>query len=139
MNAKKGKTVKVEYTGSLDDGSVFDSNVGKEPLEFTLDSGSVIKGFNEAVKSLSVGEEKEIILQPAEAYGQPRENLIITAPRANFPAEIKIGQTLALKGPDGRQFPGNIATISESDVMIDFNHPLAGKTLHFKIKLLAME
>jgi peptidylprolyl isomerase len=135
MKASEGTVVKVEYTGSLEDGTVFDSNVGGEPLEFTIDEGSVIKGFNDTVKEMSIGDEKEVTLPPEQAYGITRQSLIISAPRANFPEHIKIGQTLALQGPNGQKFPGKIIAIG-SEVTIDFNHPLAGKTLRFKIKLL---
>ncbi|MFH1916167.1 MAG: peptidylprolyl isomerase [Nanoarchaeota archaeon] len=134
----KGK-VKVFYTGKLDDGKVFDSNVGEAPLEFEIGSGMVIKGFDTAVQGMQVGEEKEVTISPEEGYGDVKKELVIRAPKANFPDEVKVGTTLGLKAPDGRQFPGKVIEITDKDIAIDFNHPLAGKTLYFTIKLEARE
>lgn len=136
--AKDGDTVKIEYTGTFDDGSVFDSSEkhGK-PLEFTLGSGQVIKGFENAVRDMKKGEEKNINLKPEEAYGYPKPELMQKVPRNQLPKEQepKKGMMLAVKLPNGYQMPARISDVTNTDVTIDLNHPLAGKTLNFKIKM----
>lgn len=138
MPVKKGDKVKVEYTGKLEDGTVFDSSEGKEPLEFEVGSGMIIKGFDDAVTGMEKGEEKEITLKPEEAYGEPNPQLMKKVPKEQLPKEPepKVGMMLALGTPDGKQIPARIAEIGDKEVTIDINHPLAGKTLIFKIKVV---
>ncbi|MBI2658262.1 peptidylprolyl isomerase [Candidatus Woesearchaeota archaeon] len=136
---KPGSKVKVHYTGSLNDGSIFDSSEGREPLEFTLGEGQVIKGFEDGVASMGLNEEKTIKINPEEAYGQKNEQLVIKVPRDQFPKEIEVGGKLMLKGPQGQQLPAEITNIAEDQVTIDLNHPLAGKELNFKLKLIAID
>lgn len=135
----KGDKVKVEYTGTFEDGTVFDSseNHGK-PLEFEAGSGQVIKGFDEAVVGMEKGEEKEITLQPAEAYGDVNPELHKEIPRDKLPQdqEPQVGMMLALGMPNGQQMPAKIIKVDENSVTIDLNHPLAGKVLIFKIKVV---
>ena len=134
----KGDKVKVEYTGTFDDGTVFDasSNHG-QPLEFEVGSGQVIKGFDDAVLGMKKGEEKKIVIPAAEAYGEVRSELHKKVPRQQLPQdqEPKVGMILALGMPNGQQFPARIIAVTKDEVTIDLNHPLAGKTLHFKIKV----
>ncbi|MBN2111926.1 peptidylprolyl isomerase [Candidatus Woesearchaeota archaeon] len=142
MPVKKGDKIKVEYEGKLDDGTVFDSTGkhGGEPLEFEAGAGSVIKGFDNAVIGMKKGDEKEINLKPAEAYGEPNEQLVKKVPRSQFPEkmELKAGTMLALRAPNGMQIPAKITEVSDSEVTIDLNHPLAGKNLNFKIKIVGI-
>jgi FKBP-type peptidyl-prolyl cis-trans isomerase 2 len=137
MPIKNGDKVKIDYTGSLEDGTVFDSSDkhGK-PLEFEVGSGQVIKGFDEAVKGMEKGQEKDISLNPEDAYGQSNPQLIKKVGREQLPAEPepKEGMALAVKLPDGNHLPAKITEINGKEVTLDLNHPLAGKKLKFNIK-----
>lgn len=136
--AKNGDTVKVHYTGTLEDGTVFDSSKAREPLEFTLGRGQLIRGFEDAVMGMSVGETKTIKVPSDEAYGPQRDDLMLQFNRTDFPPSIepKEGLVLNLKSPDGRVMIAEIAKISDDSVTLDANHPLAGKDLTFKIDLV---
>jgi FKBP-type peptidyl-prolyl cis-trans isomerase 2 len=138
MPIKKGDKVKVEYTGTFDDGSVFDSSEGREPLEFEAGSGQVISGFDEAVIGLEIGDEKKVKLAPSEAYGEADPDLLkkILLDRLPQGEEPKPGMILELLTPDGARIPAKITEVTDKDVTIDLNHPLAGKTLNFKIKIV---
>lgn len=138
--AKQGDTVKIHYKGTLNDGSVFDSSEGREPLEFTLGSGMVIPGFDKGVEGMKVDEEKDINIPVAEAYGEKRDDLVFEVDRQQVPAEItpEIGQTLYLQQPDGTPMPVQIAAVNEAKVTLDANHPLAGQELNFNIKLVSI-
>ena len=141
MPIKKGDKIKVDYEGKLDSGEIFDTSKHGEhshPLEFEVGSGLVIKGFDESVIGMKVGEEKDITIKPEEAYGFHNESLLRKIPKAQIPLkeETKIGMMLILGTPDGQKFPVRIAEVTSDEVTLDLNHPLAGKTLHFKIKLL---
>jgi len=136
---EKGDKVKVEYTGKLKDGTVFDSSEKQgAPLEFEVGSGQVIKGFDQAIVGMKKDEEKKITIQPEDAYGQRNPELIKEIPRQTFPQdqEIKPGMVFMMKIQDGRQFPAIISEVKDNTVTIDLNPPLAGKTLIFNIKLL---
>jgi len=141
MPIKQGDKVKVDYTGTLEDGSVFDTSEGKQPLEFEVGSGQLIKGFDTAVVGMEKGEEKEIKLQPAEAYGEPNPQLTQKVPKDKLPTppdgqEIKAGMMLAVGMPNGQQMPAKIVEVTDNEITIDLNHPLAGKALTFKIKVV---
>tara|TARA_Y100000310_G_scaffold1902_1_gene2386 strand:+ start:2257 stop:2682 length:426 start_codon:yes stop_codon:yes gene_type:complete len=138
MAIKKGDKIKVEYTGTLEDGKVFDSSEGKPPLEFEVGAGKIIKGFDDAVTGMEKGQEKEVKIEPKDAYGIPAPELIKKVPRDQIPKEPepKPGMVLLLKSPDGQQMPARITEVTDADVTIDLNHPLAGKTLTFKIKIV---
>ncbi|MFC1728687.1 peptidylprolyl isomerase [Nanoarchaeota archaeon] len=140
MAIKKGDTAVIEYEGTLDDGKVFDSSKGRDPLEFEVGSGKVIKGFDTAVIGMEKGEEKEIKLTPKDSYGERNEGLVKEVPKKSIPPniELKEGLVLLLKTPEGQQIGAQVKEIKEKDevVIIDMNHPLAGKNLTFKIKLV---
>ena len=140
MPIKKGDKIKVEYTGTLEDGTVFDSTKHGDhahPLEFEVGSGQIIPGFEKAVMGMKKGEEKEIKLESAEAYGDPNPELVKKIPRDQLPKqELKPGMMLGMKLPNGMQLPAKITEISDESVTIDMNHPLAGKVLNFKIKIV---
>ena len=142
--AVKGDKVKIDYTGTLDDGQMFDSSTHGDhshPLEFVVGSGEVIKGFDEAIIGMKIGEEKNVILPKEKAYGDHNPALLKKVPKSNLPTgkELQAGMMLVLKTPDGHQIPAKIAEINASEVVIDLNHPLAGKTLHFKLRLVDIE
>jgi len=136
---KKGDKIKVEYVGKLEDGTVFDSSekVGS-PIEFEVGAGQLIKGFDEAVVGMKIGEEKEITLQPGDAYGKVNPELIKELPKNCFPEdqEISAGMMFMMGLQDGRQIPVRIAEVKEETITVDLNPPLAGKTLIFTIKVV---
>jgi FKBP-type peptidyl-prolyl cis-trans isomerase 2 len=135
MKVEKGKTVKIEYEGKLDDGTVFDSNVGKEPLEVTAGVGQLIKGFDAQLIDMEPGQEKDFKLEPADAYGDVNDQLVKEVPKDKIPPEAKVGTMLALSTPDGMKIPATITKMEGESVTIDMNHPLAGKSLNFHIKV----
>ena len=137
MVAKIGSKVKVEYAGTLEDGTVFDSSEkhGK-PLEFEIGSGQVIKGFEDAVVGMSEGQEKDISLRPSQAYGDRNPDLVKKVPRHKIPQEITAGMMLVMKLQNGMDIPAKIIDVSNETVTIDLNPPLAGKTLNFKVKVV---
>ncbi len=138
---KKGDKIKVDYEGKFDDGTVFDSSKHGEhshPLEFEVGNNQVIKGFDEAVVGMEKGEEKKVTINPKDAYGDVNPQLTKKVPRDKMPKdqEIKPGIMLKLGTPDGKQFPAKITEVTDKEITIDLNHPLAGKTLHFTIKVV---
>jgi peptidylprolyl isomerase len=138
---KKGDVVSIEYTGTLETGEVFDSSKGREPLEFEVGSGSVIKGFDNGVLDMKIGDEKEIKINPDEGYGQRSEAYVKDLPRKSVPEslELKKGMILIFKREDGLRMPATVNEIKPDTVKVDFNHPLAGKKLTFKVKLVAIK
>lgn len=138
MAIEKGNKIKVEYIGTLDDGTIFDSSEGREPLEFEAGSGQVIKGFDDAVIGMEKGEEKTIKIVPENAYGNSNPDFVRKVPREQFPTDKKVeaGMMIGLGTPDGRQFPAVIKEVTDTEITLDLNHPLAGKTLNFKIKII---
>jgi len=139
MAVKRGEWIKVEYTGTLDDGTIFDgtSENGGDPLKFQVGAGQLVKGFDESVQGKANGEEYSIRLEPSEAYGEYKGGLTHKVPRDQFPkgAELKPGLMIMVSGPQG-QMPASIKSIEKDEVIIDLNHPMAGKVLNFKIKIV---
>ena len=141
MAVKKGNKVKIEYTGTLDDGSVFDSSEKHNaPLEFEVGAGMVIPGFEKAVIGMNVGDEKEFRIPSAEAYGDQKEELLKTVPKAQIPDgdKIKTGSVIVVQAPNGARIPLKVVKVTDDTVTIDFNHPMAGKALNFKIKVVGV-
>lgn len=138
--AKSGDSVKIHYTGSLEDGTTFDSSEGREPLEFTLGSGQVIVGFDEAVTGMKTGEKKNVQIPADKAYGQRSEEMVITAPREQVPPDInpEVGQQLQMAGPDNQPIVVLITEVTDEHIILDANPPLAGKDLTFDIELVAI-
>lgn len=138
QQVKHGDTVKVHYHGKLTDGTVFDSSEGRQPLEFEVGSGRVIKGFDEGVKGMSVGEKKTISIPADDAYGPRQKEMIISFERKNFPPDIEpeVGMTLNMHSEDGNAIPVVITEITPDTIMLDANHPLAGEDLIFDIELV---
>ncbi|MBI2666531.1 peptidylprolyl isomerase [Candidatus Woesearchaeota archaeon] len=137
---RKGDTVSIEYTGTLSDGEVFDTSKGRDPLQFEVGSGQVIPGFDTAVEGMQLDQEKTFTIPSAEAYGPMRKEMILEIPRNKLPAqpEPKPGMTLALQGPNGERLPAKIVKVEQDIVAIDANHPLAGKDLTFKVKIVGI-
>jgi peptidylprolyl isomerase len=138
-SVQKGDKIKVEYVGTLDDGTIFDSSEHHEaPLEFIVGTGQIIKGFDEAVIGMKIGDEKQIKIPPEDAYGPHLTDLVKEMPRNCFPEDqdIQVGMMFMISLQDGRQIPVKIYSVSEETITIDANHPLAGQTLTFKLKLL---
>ena len=141
-NAKNGQTVSVHYTGTLNDGTEFDSSRGRgEPLTFTVGSGQLISGFDTAVVGMAVGEVKDITLTPEEAYGPVQEGLTTTVPHAAFPEgfEFIVGGQVMGQNPNGMPVTATIMEVTDDEVTLDMNHPMAGKTLNFNIELVSVE
>ncbi|HZI19188.1 MAG TPA: peptidylprolyl isomerase [Pyrinomonadaceae bacterium] len=137
-SAKDGDRVRVHYTGRLEDGNEFDSSRDGQPLEFTVGGGEVIPGFDEAVRGMQVGETKTFEIEPGDAYGERREQLVQTVEREkmNLDFEPHEGMTLAMQLPDGNQIPVSIARVTDTEVTLDANHPLAGERLIFDVELV---
>lgn len=135
---KDGHQVKVHYTGKLNDGTVFDSSEGREPLAFTIGKGMMIPGFEKGVVGMELNEEKTITIPPEEAYGPVREDMIAEVPNNQLPQDIKpkVGMELMSQTPDGHQLVVKIKEVKDESILIDANHALAGKELTFDIKLV---
>lgn len=144
MVIKKGDTVKLEYEGKLEDGKVFDTSKHGDhshPLEFEVGSGKVIPGFDKAVTGLKKGDKKEFTIPSKEAYGERREELQRDVPIDSVPPlpngeKPKEGMTLMMQSPQGQQFPVKVSKVTDKNITLDLNHPLAGKDLTFNIEVL---
>ncbi len=138
---KNGDKVKLNYTGNFDDGTVFDSSEGREPLEFIVGSGQIIKGFNDAVIGMKKGEEKKFHIKSVDAYGEKNTQLLRKVAKNLLPAdrEPQVGMVLGLVRADGMQTEARIVEITDEDITIDLNHPLAGKDLTFIVKIIEIE
>lgn len=138
---KNGDSVKVHFTGTLDDGSIFDSSIDRKPLAFKVGSRQVIQGFDEAVIGMQLGQEKTININSDKAYGPRVKELIVNVEKEKFPQklEIKINQQYKIPIEDGESMVVRVTNISENTIELDGNHPLAGKNLTFKITLIEIE
>jgi|TARA_B100000315_G_C14506251_1_gene554748 FKBP-type peptidyl-prolyl cis-trans isomerase 2 len=139
--AKDGDTVKVHYTGTLEDGTTFDTSVGREPLEFTLGEGRVIPGFEEVVKGMQVGQSKTVTIPPERAYGLRLDDLVLVIEREQLPENLdpEVGQQLQMQQADARTTVVVVTDVSETTITVDANHPLAGKGLTFEIELVEIK
>mgnify|MGYP000040062243 FL=1 len=138
--AKAGDTVKIHYTGTLDDGSEFDSSSGRDPLEFTVGSGQVIPGFDKAVEGMAVGDQKKVRIEAEDAYGEPSDQMIQEVPKSALPDDLepKEGMGLQARGQDGRVINLTVTEVGDETITVDGNHPLAGKPLTFDIELVSI-
>ncbi|MDD2386153.1 MAG: peptidylprolyl isomerase [Bacteroidales bacterium] len=134
----KGKDyVKIDYTGSLDDGSVFDSSEGREPLAFILDVGMLIPGLEADVKLAKTGDKRKVVIAPENAYGEVNQEAVQDVPKTQFPEDLKLEVGMALQAQTEQgPIPANIKEIKEESVIVDFNHPLAGQKLTFDYEVL---
>jgi len=133
---QKGNTVKVHYTGKLEDNKVFDSSAGRQQIEFQVGNQQVIEGFESAVLGLNKGDKTTITIDPDKAYGDIRPELIMAVPKNQVPQDVKVGVQLQGVGHDGEPFNVTVREINESTVTLDANHPLAGKKLIFDIEVV---
>lgn len=135
-----GKFVQIEYTGTFDNGEIFDSNVGRQPLEFQIGSGMIITGLEKAIQGMEINDVKDITILPEDAYGDYNLDYVITVPRddveQNFHPEE--GMIISIQLESGQLIPARITAVNPDNVTLDLNHPLAGKTLHFNVKLIAV-
>lgn len=138
MEAKTGDKVRVHYTGRLIDGTIFDSSEGRDPLEFTVGAGQMIKGFDAGVQGMRVGDKKTLQIPAAEAYGERDEEAIIEFPAENVPSDMKLepGMQLSLRNQYGQPVPVVVLEIREEHIIMDANHTLAGKELVFDVELV---
>ena len=138
--AKAGDTVRIHYTGTLDDGTVFDISEGRDPLEFTVGSGQIIPGLDIAIPGMSVGDKKSVKVDCQDAYGSIHAEARQAVPRAEIPADIPLdlGTQLQVQTPDGHAMTVTVVEVTETEVTLDANHPLAGKDLTFDIEILSI-
>ncbi|MDP2181059.1 MAG: peptidylprolyl isomerase [Actinomycetota bacterium] len=136
MSIPEGMTVRVHYRGTLDDGTEFDSSIGRDPLEFTVGAGQVIAGFEAAIVDLQVGDSTTVTIPAQDAYGELVPEAIQTVPMEAFAEEPPVGAMVELAAPDGRRLAASVAEVSEEAVTLDFNHPLAGQALTFELELV---
>jgi FKBP-type peptidyl-prolyl cis-trans isomerase SlyD len=135
-SVQEGSIISIEYTLTDDDGKVIDTNVGKEPLTFIHGAGQIVSGLEKELQGLKPGDQKKVRVKPEDGYGVPSQQAFQEMPRESIPAEAqKAGVALMAKGPDGRAIPIRIHEVKEKTVIVDFNHPLAGKTLNFDVKI----
>ncbi|GGY36250.1 FKBP-type peptidyl-prolyl cis-trans isomerase [Parvularcula lutaonensis] len=136
--AKNGDTVSINYTGKLADGTLFDSSEGREPLQFQLGAHQIIPGLERAIDGMSVGEKKTVTISPEDAYGERDESRMQAVPRAQLPADLPTepGTQLAMQTQDGQTLPVTVAESNEETVVLDANHPLAGRELTFDVELV---
>jgi len=138
MQVKSGDVVRVHYTGTLEDGSQFDSSVGRAPLEFTVGAGQMIAGFDAGVVGMAVGEKKTILIDPDHGYGQKDPSAIIEFPSSNIPEgmTVEVGMKLNLQNQYGQPVPVVVMEVREEVIIMDANHFLAGKDLTFEVELV---
>ena len=138
--ATKGHTVQIHYTGTLDDGTTFDSSEGGDPLEFELGGGQIIPGLERAIEGMAVGDAKQVAIAPEEAYGPRQEELVQNVPIAALPADLEpaVGMQLKSQAPDGQVMLMVVTEITDENITVDANHPLAGQALNFTIELVSI-
>ncbi|PJE30073.1 FKBP-type peptidyl-prolyl cis-trans isomerase SlyD [Pseudooceanicola marinus] len=136
--AKSGDTVRIHYTGTLTDGTTFDSSAGREPLEFTVGSGQIIPGLDKAIPGMAVGETQKVEIPSEEAYGAHNPDALQQVPRDAIPSEIplEMGLQLQMQTPQGQAIPVTVVEITDENVTLDANHMLAGKDLVFDIEMV---
>jgi peptidylprolyl isomerase len=136
---EKGNLVTVHYTGKLTDGNIFDSSQGKEPIKFQIGSGQIIPGFENAIMGKNVGDKVTVNIPADQAYGEVREDLLVKVGKEQLPGEVQVGQSLSAQAENGQEVNVVVTEINEDHVVIDGNHPLAGKELVFDIEVLEIE
>ncbi|MEP0234650.1 MAG: peptidylprolyl isomerase [Parasphingorhabdus sp.] len=137
---KAGDSVAIHYKGTLSDGTVFDSSEGRDPLQFTVGSGQIIPGLDKALPGMTVGEEKTVNIPSSEAYGAKDPNATQPVPRDQFPTDIplEVGTQLQVQTPDGQLMTVSIVEVGEENIVLDANHPLAGKDLTFEFSIVSI-
>ena len=138
---QKDDTVRVHYTGKLADGQVFDSSLEREPIEFTMGQGQLIPGFEKGLLDMKVNEKKTVNIPSEEAYGAPRQELVQEVEKSQLPEEIKpeVGMGLVSKSPEGQEMNLVVAEVKDDTIVVDGNHPLAGKDLTFDLEVVEIK
>jgi len=134
--ASKGKVISLEYTLKLEDNQVVDTNVGKDPLTYTQGANQIIPGVESAVEGMTVGESKHVVVAPSKGYGDRNLNAFQEIPKAKVPKDIRVGTRLHGKDKAGHDVQPIVIEVKDDTVLLDFNHPLAGKTLFFDLKVV---
>ena len=137
QQVKQGDQVEIEYVGKLEDGTVFDSTEGRGAFAFEAGAGNIIRGMSDAVVGMQVGQEKTVSIPPEEAYGDHKDDLVIRIPREKIPQDAKVGDALSDGQPGGQVW--YVAEMTPEDTVLDGNHPLAGKTLIFEVRLVGIK
>lgn len=138
---KPGDTVRMNYTGTLNNGETFDSSEGRDPLEFVVGSGQIISGLDAAIPGMAIGDTKDVNVPCAQAYGETNPDARQAVPREQIPAEIplEVGTQLQMQTPQGQVMPVTVAEVTETEVTLDANHPLAGQDLNFAIEIVGID
>lgn len=136
---QNGSTVEVHYTGKLTDGEVFDSSEGRQPLSFTMGTGQIIPGFESALVGKNIGDKVTVNIQPSDAYGEYREDLVVKVPNEQMPGPVEVGMTLQAQAQSGMPLNVTVKEVNEDHVVIDGNHPLSGKELIFDIEVVGIQ
>lgn len=136
---EKGKVVAVHYTGKLTSGEMFDTSEGRDPLKFQVGSGQIIPGFEQAIIGKNVGDKVTVNISAEDAYGDIKEELIVPVPKTQMPGDVEVGQPLQATGDQGQAINVVVKEVNEDHVLIDGNHPLAGKELVFDIEVVEVE
>lgn len=139
--AKAGDTVRITYKGTLNDGEMFDSSEGRDPLEFVVGSGQIIKGLDAAIPGMAVGDTADVNVPCVEAYFEVNPDARQAVPRDQIPAEIpvEVGTQLQMQTPQGQVVPAKVVEVTETEVTLDANHPLAGQDLNFAIEIVGID
>ncbi|HNW28783.1 MAG TPA: peptidylprolyl isomerase [Spirochaetota bacterium] len=137
---EEGKFVQIQYTGTFDNGEIFDSNVGLEPLEFQVGSGAIIAGLDRGIMGMKIDDEKNITIKPEDGYGDYNNDFVLTVPLAEMQSNFnpEPGMVISIQMENGSLIPARITEVNGETVILDLNHPMAGKTLHFAVKILAI-
>jgi len=136
--AKSGDTVKIHFTGKLQDETVIETSKDRDPLEFTIGDGNVIPGLEQGVIGMAAGDKKTIAISPEDAFGQPQEDLVVDMKKSEFPKDVELaaGAYLNIESSDGKEFKAKVVEIKEDTVTLDANHPLAGVTINYDVELI---
>ncbi len=137
---QQGDSIKVHYTGTLDDGTQFDSSAGRDPLEFTVGAGQMISGFDAAVRDMALGATKTAVIPAAEAYGEHNADMVFEVPQERVPDDLnpEVGQQLQMQNSDGRPMSVVVTAVAKDGITLDANHALAGKDLTFEIRVVEL-
>ena len=136
--AKVGDTVKIHFTGKLQDETVVETSKDRDPLEFTIGDGNVIPGLEQGVIGMAAGDKKTIAISPEDAFGHPHEDLVVDMKKSEFPKDVELaaGVYLNIESSDGKEFKAKVVEIKEDTVILDANHPLAGVTINYDVELI---
>lgn len=133
---QNGNTVTAHYTGRYENGDIFDSSIGKEPLTFKVGEGNIINGFENAILGKEIGDKIEVDIEPIDAYGDYREDLLIEVPNDNLPGAVDVGMSLQAQAENGMPINVIVKEVKENCIIVDANHPLAGKKINFSIEVI---